>query len=253
MATTESEAFVRALARGLRIIEVMGQGQSRQTVATIAEAAALPRSVVKRFVMTLTELGFTHTDGKHFWLTPKVLKLGLSYLYSLPFWRQAQLALEDMSAQVKQSCAMSVLDGDEIVYVVRMPTYKILSTSPSLGSRLPAHAVAMGRVLLADKTPADLDAYLASATLKPLTHVTITDPQRLLAKIEQVRKQGYAWVDAELNESICGLAVPVRDADGAAVAAINISLPSGKYTENKAKEKFLIPLRQTATQIRANM
>jgi IclR family pca regulon transcriptional regulator len=253
MATTESETFVRALARGLRIIEVMGQGETRQTVATIAETAALPRSVVKRFVMTLTELGFTRTDGKHYWLTPKVLRLGLSYLYSLPFWRRSQLALEELSGQIKQSCAMSVLDEDEIVYVIRMPTYKILPTSPSLGSRLPAHVVSMGRVLLADKTAADLDAYLTSAPLKRLTHTTITDQRRLRAEIEQIRKQGYAWVDAELDESICGIAVPIRDAEGAIVAAINVSLPSGKYTENEAKEKFLVPLRHTATQIRSNM
>jgi IclR family pca regulon transcriptional regulator len=253
MATIESEAFVRALARGLRLIEVLGQGEPRQTVAAIADATALPRSVVKRFVMTLTELGFTQTDGKRFWLTPKVLKLGLSYLYSLPFWRQAQLALEELSANFGQSCAMSVLDGDEIVYVVRVPTYKILSTSPTLGSRLPAHAVSMGRVLLADKSPAELKAYFASATLKRLTHATITDPQRLVAEIERVNKQGYAWVDAELSETICGLGVPVRDSEGRVVASINVSLPSGKFTEAQAKDKFLTPLRHTASRIRSAM
>jgi IclR family transcriptional regulator, pca regulon regulatory protein len=253
MATIESETFVRAFARGLQVIEVLGQGESRQTVADMSEATGLPRSVVKRLAMTLMELGFTQTDGKRYWLTPRVLKLGLSYLYSLPFWRRAQLALEELSAELKQSCAMSVLDGPEIVYVVRVPTYKILSTSPTLGSRLPAHAVSMGRVLLADKSPAEIDAYLASATLRRLTHTTITDPMKLRTEIERVNKLGYSWVDAELNEAICGLGVPVRDSDGNAVAAINVSLPSGTFTEAQAKAKFLVPLRHAAAQIRTTM
>jgi IclR family transcriptional regulator, pca regulon regulatory protein len=253
MATEKSEAFVRALARGLRVIEVLGQGEPRQTVAAIAQSAALPRSVVKRFVMTLSELGFTRTDGRYFWLTPRVLALGLSYLYSLPFWRQAQFALEELSGKIKQSCAMSVLDGAEIVYVVRVPTYKILRTSPTLGSRLPAHVVSMGRVLLADKSATELKSYFASTKLIRFTHATITDPLRLTAKIEQTAKQGFAWVDAELDESICGLAIPVRNAEGIVVAAINVSLPSGKFSEGQAKEKFLVPLRHATAQIRSTM
>ncbi|NVO12501.1 MAG: helix-turn-helix domain-containing protein [Rhodoplanes sp.] len=253
MATAESETFVRALARGLSVIEVLGRGAPRQTVASIAEAAGLPRSVVKRFALTLTELGYAASDGKRFWLTPKVLKLGLSYLYALPFWRQAQLALEELSGEIGQSCAMSVLDGDEIVYVVRVPTYRILRASPTLGSRLPAHAVSMGRVLLAAEPPAALDHYLTTAPLKRLTHATVTDPERLRTAIEKVRETGCAWVDAELDESICGLAVPVRDADGTVVAAANVSLPSGVFTEARAKTEFLAALRQASARIRAAM
>ncbi|MDC7789315.1 IclR family transcriptional regulator C-terminal domain-containing protein [Rhodoplanes sp. TEM] len=254
MATVESETFVRALARGLRIIEVLGQGDTpRRTVAEIAEASDLPRSVAKRFALTLTELGYTGHDGKRFWLTPKVMTLGLSYLYALPFWRQAQLALEELSAEIGQSCAMSVLDGHEIVYVVRVPTYRILRASPTLGSRLPAHAVSMGRVLLSNLPAAALEAYLASAPLRRLTHATVTDPDTLRTAIEGVRNTGSAWVDAELDESICGLAVPVRDADGTVVAAVNVSLPSGTFTEARARAEFLAPLRQTAARIRAAM
>lgn len=253
MATAESETFVRALARGLRVVEVLGQGAPRQTVAAIAEAAGLPRSVAKRFVMTLTELGYTASDGKHFWLTPKVLTLGLSYLYALPFWRHAQQAVEELSAEIKQSCAMSVLDGHDIVYVVRVPTYRILRAGPTLGSRLPAHAVSMGRVLLAAAPPAALDAYLTSAPIRRLTHATVTEPDRLRAAVEAVRTTGVAWVDAELDEAICGLAVPVRDPDGSVVAALNVSLPSGTFSETRARREFLALLRQTAARIRAAM
>jgi IclR family pca regulon transcriptional regulator len=131
MATPESESFVRTFARGLTVIEVMGKSRPACNIAEIAEAAALPRSVVRRLLMTLTELGFTRTDGKHYWLTPKVLRLGLSYLYTLPYWRQAQLALEELCADIGQSCAISVLDEEDIVYVVRLHTRRILAISPS--------------------------------------------------------------------------------------------------------------------------
>jgi IclR family pca regulon transcriptional regulator len=250
MATPESESFVRTFARGLKVIEVMGQGGPYQTIAEVAEASGLPRTAVRRFLMTLTELEFTHTDGKHYWLTPKVLRLGLSYLYTLPYWRQAQLALEELCATLGQSCAISVLDDDEIVYVVRLHTRRILPMSPSLGSRLPAHVVSMGRVLLAGLDDNALDDYLAKAELKKFTAATIVDRAELGAEIRRVRGQGYAWVNGELDDSICGLAVPIRDKDGATVAAINISLPTGTYTESSACEHFLLPLRQTASQIR---
>lgn len=253
MATPESESFVRTFARGLKIIETMGQGDARQTLADVAAAVELPRTAVRRFLMTLIELSFVKTDGKHYWLTPKVLRLGLSYLYTLPFWRQSQLALEELGARIGQSCAVSVLDEEEIVYVQRLHTKRILPMSPSLGSRLPAHAVSMGRVLLSGLDDAALDVYLRTAKLKKLTTATVVDGERLRQAILQVREQGFAWVDGELDDSIAGLAVPVRDPDGAIVAAVNVSLPAGTYDAEGAVAEFLQPLRQTAWQLRATM
>lgn len=250
MATPESEGFVRSFARGLTIIEAMGRGPGGQTIADIALAADLPRTVARRFLMTLTDLGFTRTDGKRFWLTPRVLRLGLSYLTTLPWLRAAQSALEELCAEAGQSCAMSVLDGEDIVYVARLHTRRILTLSPSLGSRLPAHAVSMGRVLLAGLDDAALQAYLDGARLKKLAGATITDPERLKTELARVREQGWSWADGELDDSICGLAVPVRDADGEVVASINVSLPSGTHTMARAREKFLGPLRRAATRIR---
>ncbi|QWF39905.1 IclR family transcriptional regulator domain-containing protein [Bordetella hinzii] len=253
MATPESESFVRTFARGLKIIETMGQGDARQTLADIAAAVELPRTAVRRFLMTLIELSFVKTDGKHYWLTPKVLRLGLSYLYTLPYWRQSQLSLEELGARIGQSCAVSVLDDEEIVYVQRLHTKRILSMSPSLGSRLPAHAVSMGRVLLSGLDDEALEHYLRTATLKPLTTHTVVDRDRLREAILLARKQSYAWVDSELDDSIAGLAVPVRDQDGGIVAAINVSLSAGTYTETSAVAEFLQPLRQIASQLRSTM
>ncbi|HMS05779.1 MAG TPA: IclR family transcriptional regulator C-terminal domain-containing protein [Burkholderiaceae bacterium] len=250
MATPESESFVRTFARGLRVIEVMGQSTGRHTIAQLSEACGLPRTVVRRLLLTLIELGFVKTDEKDYWLTPKVLRLGMTYLYTLPFWRQSQQVLEELGTRVQQSCAVSVLDDGEIVYIQRFHTKRILAFSPSTGSRLPAYAVSMGRVLLSGLPPAQLDEYLAGTVFAPLTPRTETDPERLREAIAQVREQGHAWSDAEYDESICGLAVPIRGADGAIVAAINVSLISGEFSQEGAIAEFLPLLKRAAARLR---
>lgn len=251
MANPESESFVRTFARGLQVIESLGRSKLGMNIAGIAEDTGLSRSVVKRYLLTLTDLGYTTTVDRDYALTPKALNLGLSYFYSLPFWRQAQLELEELSQSIQQSCAMSILDGNEIVYVVRVPTYKILRSSPTLGSRLPANAVSMGRAILAESEEAIVTDFLENAPLKRLTNHTITDPQKLRDEIQKVREIGYAWVDRELDEAICGLAITVKDFDGKALAAINVSLPAGGITEKKAVENYLGSLRSTASNIRS--
>lgn len=252
MTTPDSESFVRTFARGLKVIEVLGRGPGGQTLAEVAEGVALPRTAVRRFLLTLIDLAFVRTDGKRYWLTPRVLRLGLSYLSTLPYWRDAQPTLEELCARVKQSCALSVLDGEELVYVQRQHAKRILPMSPSLGSRLPAHAVSMGRVLLAGLADDELEAYLRDARLLRLTRATIIDSERLRDAILAVREQGWAWVDGELDESICGLAVAVRDRTGATVAALNVSLPSGEFSRELAVERFLGELRLAASRLRAS-
>ena len=252
MATPDSEAFVRTFARGLKVIEVLGQVPGGQTLAQVADGVALPRTVVRRFLLTLIDLSFVRTDGKRYWLTPRVLRLGLSYLSSLPYWHDAQPALEELRARIGQSCALSVLDGEELVYVQRQHAKRILPMSPSLGSRLPAHAVSMGRVLLAGLSDEELVGYLDAAKLLRLTSATVTDRGRLHEAILAARAQGWAWVEGELDESICGLAVPVRDRSGATMAALNVSLPAGEYTQQAASAQFLPELRNTAARLRAS-
>ncbi|OZI37179.1 IclR family transcriptional regulator [Bordetella genomosp. 10] len=250
MATPESESFVRTFARGLRVIEVMGQSTGRQNIAQISEAAELPRTVVRRLLLTLIDLGFVGADEKDYWLTPKVLRLGMTYLYTLPFWRQSQLVLEELGTRIKQSCAVSVLDDGDIVYIQRFHTKRILAFSPSIGSRLPAYTVSMGRVLLSGLRADELDTYLSTTEFTPLTPKTTTDREALRAVISKVREQGYAWSDAEYDESICGLAVPIRGPGGAVVAAVNVSLISGEFTEEQARTEFLPLLKLAASRLK---
>jgi IclR family pca regulon transcriptional regulator len=145
-----------------------------------------------------------------------------------------------------------VLDGDELVYVLRQHTKRILPMSPTLGSRLPAHAVSMGRVLLAGLGDDELEQYLQAAPLKRLTPATLVDRDRLRDAIVDVRRQGWAWVDGELDESICGLAVAVRDREGATIAALNVSLTAGEFSQQMAIERFLPELRVAASRLRAS-
>ena len=252
MATPESESFVRAFARGLSVIEVMGQASGHQTIAQIAQASELPRTVVRRLLFTLVELGFVKTDDSSYWLTPKVLRLGLTYLYTLPFWRQSQLVLEELGTQIGQSCAIAVLDEAEIVYVQRFHTKRILAMSPSTGTRLPAHAVSMGRVLMAGLADEELDAMLGTGPLRRYTPQTITEVPKLRNEVLAARKLGYCWVDGELDESICGLAVPVRDSQGAVVAAVNVSLISGQFNQQQAVATFLLLLKLAASRLRTS-
>ncbi len=250
MATPESETFVRTFARGLRVIEVMGQSTGRQNIAQISEASDLPRTVVRRFLLTLIDLGFVGSDEKDYWLTPKVLRLGMTYLYTLPFWRQSQLVLEELGTRMKQSCAVSVLDDSDIVYIQRFHTKRILAFSPSIGSRLPAYSVSMGRVLLAGLSEPQFDEYLQSTELLPLTPRTVTDKAQLRTAVAKTREQGYAWSDAEYDESISGLAVPVRNAMGEVVASVNVSLISGEFTEEQARAEFLPLLKLAASRLK---
>ena len=250
MATPESETFVRTFARGLRVIEVMGQSTGRQNIAQISEASDLPRTVVRRFLLTLIDLGFVGSDEKDYWLTPKVLRLGMTYLYTLPFWRQSQLVLEELGTRMKQSCAVSVLDDSGIVYIQRFHTKRILAFSPSIGSRLPAYSVSMGRVLLAGLSEPQFDEYLQSTELLPLTPRTVTDKAQLRTAVAKTREQGYAWSDAEYDESISGLAVPVRNTMGEVVASVNVSLISGEFTEEQARAEFLPLLKLAASRLK---
>ena len=254
----DSESFVRAFARGLTVIDAMGRGLRRKSIAQVAEASGLPRSVAKRLLLTLCEQGYAENDGRSFMLTPKVLSLGLSYLYTQPYWPVAQAALEDLRSEVGESCSMAVLHGTEIVYVLRVPSRRILATNLSVGSRLPAHQVSIGRVLLAARPPAEWrwdepggdepssagsTRFSGGARFEPAT------PELR----ERIRRNGYAWVDGVLDTAIAGIGVPVRDAAGQVIAGINVSLIAGTCDEQTAVRQYLVPLRRAAEQIRATM
>src|SRR3954468_12998668 len=175
----ESDGYVRAIERGFALIEALGRSPGRHTLSEAAVHAGLNRATARRMLATLVTLKYCEADGRYFRLRPRALGLGLSYLNALPFWGYAQRALEDLRNDIGESCALAVLDEGEIVYALRLPARRILSANLGIGSRLPAHLVSLGRVLLAALPPNERAAYLAKAELNPVTPRTVTDRAKL--------------------------------------------------------------------------
>ncbi|WP_372481619.1 IclR family transcriptional regulator domain-containing protein [Rhodococcus zopfii] len=248
-----SPDFVQSLARGLSVVKAFDAAHPQRTLSDVAKATGLTRATARRFLLTLAELGYVRTDGSRFWLTPRVLELGYSYLSSLTLPDVARPHLEALAAAVRESTSVSVLDGDDIVYVARVPVTRIMTVSITLGTRFPAHATSMGRVLLAGLTPAGLDAYLARAELTPLTGRTVVTADDLRAQLDRVRRDGYCVVDQELEEGLRSLAAPIRDASGAVVAAVNISTHAARYTREVVDEELVPAVVAAAAAISADL
>ena len=249
----DSDGFVRAIARGFAVVEALGRPPGRHTLSEVAVIAEVNRATARRVLATLVVLKYCEAEGRYFSLRPRALGLGLSYLNALPYWGYAQRALEDLRNEVGESCALAVLDETEIVYALRLPARRILSANLGIGSRLPAHLVSLGRVMLASLPRDKRAAYLSSVELTAVTARTVTDPVALDTQLDVVDAQGHAWVDGELDPAICGIAVPLRDHAGRVVAAISINTISGMVSEAQAKKKFLVPLKRTAQEIRSQM
>jgi len=217
------DSYVRSFARGLAVLRSFGADASAQTLSEVAERTGLTRAGARRILLTLLSLGYVSAEGRLFRLTPKVLELGFAYLTSLPVWTQAQPVMEGLVEALRQSSSAAVLDGNDIVYVLRVPAHRIMSINLGVGSRLPADCTSMGRVLLAGLPPQQLRERVASMQLAAHTPNTIVDPQALLQAIEQVRVQGWCLVSEELEPGLVSMAAPIRDHAGRTVAAINIS------------------------------
>ncbi|RVW04974.1 IclR family transcriptional regulator [Rhodococcus spongiicola] len=248
-----STDYVQSLARGLSVIRAFDAENPRRTLSDVARATDLTRATARRFLLTLVELGYVRTDGSTFWLTPRVLELGYSYLSSLSLPEIAHPHLEALSARVHQSTSVSVLDDGDIVYVARVPVSRIMTVSITIGTRFPAFATSMGRVLLAGLSPADLDTYLHQVELSPLTGHTIATPAALRAELDKVRAQGFCVVDQELEEGLRSLAAPIRDKSGAVVAAVNISMQAARYTSEAVDETLVPAVVATAAEISADV
>lgn len=247
----DSDSFVRAIARGFSVIEALGRPPGRHMLSEIAAVSDLNRATARRVLATLVALNYCEADGRYFRLRPRALGLGLSYLTALPFWGPAQRILEELRNEIGESCALAVLDGTELVYVLRLPARRILAANLAVGSRLPAHLVSLGRVLLAGLPAEERTQHLAKIDFKKVTPRSIADRKALDQKLNRVAEQGYAWIDGELDPAICGISVPVRDQRRFVVAAISISLISGTVSEEQAKKRYLLRLKRAAEDIRA--
>lgn len=218
---------VQSLARGLAVVRAFDAEHPHQTLSDVARRAGITRAAARRFLLTLADLGYVRTDGRLFSLTPRVLELGFAYLSSLTLPEVAGPHLESLVERVRQSASVSVLDGPDVVYVARVPTSRIMTVAITIGTRFPAYATSMGRVLLAALPPGERAALWQARRPEALTERTLTDPSALEFELAAVRAEGYCLVDEELELGLRSLAVPLRDHGGTVVAAVNVSSRAG--------------------------
>ncbi|MEU0031398.1 IclR family transcriptional regulator C-terminal domain-containing protein [Streptomyces sp. NPDC006335] len=245
--------FVRSLERGLAVIRAFDADHPQLSLTEVARTCGLTRAAARRFLLTLADLGYVRADGRAYRLTPRVLELGYSYLSSFSLAQLAQPHLEQLVDRTRESSSLCVLDGDDIVYVARVPARRIMTAAITVGTRFPAHVTSVGRVILAGLPGEELEVRLDRAELSPLTARTIASADLLRAELERVRRQGYALVDQELEEGLRSIAAPVRDRGGEVVAAVNIPVQAGRTTLAAVRRDLLPALLETVAGIEADL
>ncbi len=248
-----SDTFVEAFAKGLAVIGAFGESGGTVSISDLARRTGLPRAGVRRLVLTLVTLGLAEERDGRFALTQRVMRLGYAYLSSLDLRQVAQPVIESLARDCGEVVAVSVLDGDEIVYVVRAEPQSVLRRSLTIGSRLPAFCTSMGRVLLSGLSEGALAAFFARASFTAFTRHTLTDRPALQREIAVGREQGWIFVSEELELGTCGIAAPIKDGRGRIVAALNISTNLGRYSERAFVKQFKAPLLDIAAQISARL
>ncbi|MFN3657253.1 MAG: IclR family transcriptional regulator C-terminal domain-containing protein [Pseudolabrys sp.] len=249
-APSDDKEFMATLAKGFALLSCFGKQRPTMTVSEAAAAASLSRAAARRILRTLAELGYLAQHGRDFSLSPNILKLGFAYLATQSWIDRAQPLLRELSERLQESASAAMLEGNEIVYVVRVPTRRIMSASLAVGSRLPAFHTALGRVLLGQLDDVEVWRRLRLSRIEAYTPSTITEPQALLERVRADHAQGFAIVDEELERGLRAIAVPVLDREGQAVGAINVSTHSARTTRNEMRDRFLPALKSIAEQIR---
>lgn len=251
--TARGSDFVQSLERGLAVIRAFDHAHPELTLSEVAAVTGVTRAVARRFLLTLAELGYVRSDGRFFSLTARVLELGYAYLSSLSLPEVAESHLEALVAEVNESSSVSVMDGQDVVYVARVPVSRIMTVSISVGTRFPAYATSMGRVLLAGLPDEELEAYLATVRLGRLTARTVSSVAALRGELARVRSQGWSLVNQELEEGLRALAAPVRDRTGKVVASVNVSAHASRTSLEAMRRDLLPPLLKTAARIEADI
>jgi IclR family pca regulon transcriptional regulator len=235
----ESGDFVKSFAKGLQIITLFSAEKPQVTLAEAAEQTGMTRAAARRFVLTLNELGYVKFDGRHFSLTPKILELGYSYLASLRYYSIIEPYLQEVTDKVQESTSAGVLDNTDVVYVARAASKRVLTITTSVGTRKPAYATSMGRVLLANLENEQLDEYMSKVKLERMTKYSITKESAFRKELEKVVKQGYSIIDQELEIGLRTIAIPLRSRLSKAEIGVNIAASASRVEVDDLVETFL--------------
>ncbi len=254
----QSSDFVEAVARGLSILEcysdpVSVRQRGRLTLTDAGKLTGLTRGTARRLLLTLKELHYLDSDGKHFWLTPKILGLANGFMTPLGLGDASAAILQELTQRVDESASVGILDEEEIVYIERVEVRRIYSSRIVNGTRLPAFCSSIGRVLLGGLSDSKLERWLDKYPLRPLTQHTITDRKAFVAEIERVRECGYAVIDEELEIGIRSIAVPIIGENGRVVAALNNSTSTARHSVEDLERDFLPELRLAAEKLSKTM
>ena len=247
---SDGRDYVNSLARGLAVIKAFNRSRPSMTLSEVAKRTGINRAAARRFLLTLVREGYAETDGKYFRLRPKILELGFSALSSMSFAEIAQPIMDDLADEIDEMCLAAVLDGESVVYVVRTSTQRVVSVNLDVGSRLPAFCMSTGRTLLAALPDDELERWLADLNPVKYTDRTIVSKRKLREAILRARREGYSLMDEEYEIGFRSLSVPILDADGDVIAALNICCPSPRVSLDKMEREFLPLLRTAAEKIR---
>lgn len=247
--TTPPAEYVRALDRGLAVVRAFDADHPRRSLAEVARAVGLAPATARRLLHTLRALDYVGTDGRVWWLRPRLLELGQAYLATTSVWDVVRERLARLAEEVHETASAGVLDGTDVIYAVRVPYRRIMSMNVEVGTRIPAFASSMGRVLLAALDDAALDAVLERVDLRPLAPRTIGTVDGLREVVAQVRRQRFSYLEEELEAGIQCVAAPVHDAAGRVVAAVTVSSHTTRVSPAEVRERLVPALLRAAADI----
>jgi IclR family pca regulon transcriptional regulator len=238
--------IIDGLVTGIHVITAFNDDNARLTPSTLSERIGISRSAARRYLLTLVHTGMAATDGRLFWLTPKVLTLGRSYLDSARLPRAIVPYLQRLTAQINESTNYSVLEGDDVVYVSRVNAPRHLTPGFEPGTRLPAYAATAGRVMLAALPDDELKAYLARVELVPYTHMAVTDKQQLWRELMTIREQGFGVTENQYEIGMRGISVPINSRHGPLVGALSVSMMISSSSKAEATARCVPALQAAA-------
>lgn len=242
--------WIAGLEKGLHLIETFDDAHPRMTSSQAGERCGMTRTAARRYLLTLAHLGYAATDGKLFWLTPRTLRLGQSYLESARLPRIVQPFLQRVTSGTQEIAYVSVLDGEDIVFIARNGSFLNFNTGFVLGSRVQAQVTAAGMVMLAMMDSERQNQWFANRQLKSYTSFTITNKDELKLHLARIRSQGWALGEQQLELTHRGVAVPLIDRNGDLVAALSVTMPMGHEPSQDAVNRVLPVLLETARSLR---
>lgn len=242
--------IIEGLGKGLRVIEAFNDDHARLTPSAAATLTGLTRTAARRYLLSLVHFGYAGTDGKLFWLTPRVLRLSQSYLGAARLPRLVQPFIQRVSMQCGETVNVSVLDGHEVVYVARSNSPRVVSIGYHAGARAPAHVVTPGIVMLSALSDAELDHWIAEHDFHGFTAHTVTSPQVFREQVRAARSLDHWLTEQQLDLGLSGIATALRDRKGHCKGAVGMTVQSISYQPDQLRAQLLPLLYEVAQSLR---